>query len=192
MPNDVKKVVVGSPLVTGAAFAGLSGVLTLPTTEVSALAAGYKLAGYVGEEGVTQSIGADSSTIVAWGGDTVRTVQSSHDVTFALTMLETNEITQGVYYGTGNVVKTPSTVSTGEKLAIKVTSEVAPLMPWVFEIKDGLRRGRIVLPSAQVTERGDVTYVHSDAVQYPITLTAYPDSTGVKAYIYWDDGVFTP
>jgi hypothetical protein len=59
----------------------------------------------------------------------------------------------------------------------------------VFEILDGLRTGRVVLPDAQVTARGDVSYVDTDAVSYPVTLTAYPDANGVKAYIYWDDGV---
>jgi hypothetical protein len=191
MANDSTKVAVGAPKVTGAAFTAVSGT-TLPTTEVAALHANFKLVGYLSEAGLVQHIGTDSTDVTAWGGDIVRRVQTTHDVTYDLEMIETNEVTQGVYYGTANVVQTDGDVDDGERLAIQIKSTVLPRARWVFEFLDGDRVGRLVLPDAQVTGRGDVTYVHSDAVRYPVTLTAYPDSSGVKGYLYWDDGVLVP
>lgn len=191
MANDVTKVAVAGPKVAGAVYNAVSGT-ALPTTEVASLNAAFKLSGYIADSGLVQHIGADSTDVMAWGGDLVRRVQSSHDVTYDLELLETNEVSQGVYYGTANVAKTAAGVSAGEKLVIQIKATVLPRGPWVFEFVDGTRTGRLVLPVAQVTNRGDVTYVHSDAVRYPITLTAYPDASGVKGYLYWDDGVFAP
>jgi len=54
----------------------------------------------------------------------------------------------------------------------------------VIEAVDGTSIVRIVLPNAEVTEVGDRTYASGDATVYPVTVTAYPDSTGVKAYKY--------
>jgi hypothetical protein len=30
--------------------------------------------------------------------------------------------------------------------------------------------------------------VNGDAIMYPVTITAYPDASGVKAYLYYDNG----
>lgn len=191
MANDVTKVAVGKPKATGGAYTAPAGT-ALPTTEVAALNAAFKLTGYVSDAGVVQHMGNQTTEIIAWGGDTVRKIQTSQDVTYNLTMIETNSTSQKVFYGTSNVTVTAATVSAGEKLAIKITADELVQGPWVFELKDGLRTGRIVLPLAQVTSRGDVSYVDNSTVSYPVTLTAYPDGTGGKAYIYWDDGVFAP
>lgn len=198
MANDVTKVAVGTPKATGGAYVAPLGT-ALPTTESASLdtaftttAANGGLVGLIGSEGVVQTIGTSVTTISDWSGSPVRKVQSEHDVTYALTMLETNRVSQGVYYGPDNVSFTAATVSAGQKLAIKVAADVLPAASWIFELKDGLRTGRVVLPNAQVTDRGAVSFVNNDAVKYPITLTAYPDATGGKGYIYWDDGVVAP
>jgi hypothetical protein len=189
MANDITKVAVGGPKVAGAVYNAVAGT-ALPTTEVASLNAAFKLVGFLSESGLVQHIGTETTDVTAWGGDIVRRVQSTHDVTFDFEMLETNEWTQGLFYGTANVTKTAAGVSAGEKFAINFVSDQLPRSEWVFEFKDSTRTGRLVLPAAQITERGDVTYVHSDAIKYPVTLTAYPNASGIKAYLYWDDGVF--
>lgn len=189
MANDVTKVAVGKPKATGGAFTGPAGT-ALPTTEATALNAALHLLGYISDAGVTQHIANSTTDIVAWGGDTVRKIVTTEDVTFDFTMIETNAESQRAYYGSDNVTVTAATVSAGEKLAIEVRSGVLPIQPWVFELKDGARTGRIVVPLAQVSSRGDIAYVDNSAISYPTTLAAYPDGDGVKAYIYWDDGVF--
>lgn len=191
MANDVTKVAVGKPKATGGAFTAVAGT-PLPTTEASALNAAFKLTGYVSDAGLVQHVGTNTTDIVAWGGDTVRKIQTSHDLTYDLTLIETNEITQKEFYGPTSVTRTAPTSTAGEKLAVTVSATELPTKPWVFELKDGNRTGRIVLPLAQVSSRGDVSYVDNSAISYPLTLTAYPDGSGFKAYIYWDDGVFAP
>lgn len=186
--NSPRQVAVGKPKATGAAFSAPLGTV-VPVDLTTALVAAYLNAGYVSSDGVVQSIGADSNDVVAWGGDTVRKIQTSHDLSYALTLIETNVVSTGIYYGDDRVTLTPATATTGEKLAIRITSGELPHKVWVFELVDGARKGRIVLPDAQVSERGDVSFIDDDAVSYGLTLAAYPDATGTKGYIYWDNGV---
>lgn len=189
MPNNATLVAVGKPKATGGIYAGPAGA-TLPSDVSTALDVALKNVGYISSDGVVQTIATDSSDIVAWGGDTVRKIQTSHDVSYKYTMIETNDVSQKQYYGDGNVTTTAATTTSGTLTEIHINAEELPRGPRVIELKDGARTGRIVLPDAQVTARDDVSYVDQDAISYPVTVTAYPDQDGVKAYIYWDDGVF--
>lgn len=190
MANNASAVSIGKPAITGGALRAPLGT-ALPTDVVTALPVAFKALGYISSDGVVESTSTDSNDIVAWGGDTVRTVQTSHAVTYAFTMIETNSESVAVYYGDDNVTSTPATASTGNLLEVHVTSQELAHYVWDFELLDGTRTGRIVLPDGQVTERGDVSYIDDDAVSYPVTVSAYPDADGVKAYIYWDDGQIT-
>jgi hypothetical protein len=63
--------------VTGGVFRGVSGT-PVPTTVAGVLNAALKDQGYVGEDGITQSIDKDTTDITAWqGSDIVREVQTS-------------------------------------------------------------------------------------------------------------------
>jgi hypothetical protein len=55
-------------------------------------------------------------------------------------------------------------------------------------MKDGDARVLIVVPDGQVSETGEVSFVKSSALTWPVTLTTYPDADGVNVYIYLDDG----
>lgn len=164
--------------VTGGAYHATVGT-SLPTDATTALAAGFAEVGYIGEDGITQSIETDSEDIRAWqNGDVVRKVQTSHDLTFSFTMIESNQETLRVYYADADATTTTT----------EVKADAPTIESWVLEIVDDDSTIRIVLPSAQVTERGELTYKGDEAVGYEITLTAYPNSSGVKAYIYGDAG----
>ena len=99
MGNSAANVAVGKPDIAGGALRAPLGT-ALPTgTKVgaSALDPAFKAVGYISSDGVVESTSTDSSDIVAWGGDTVRTVQTSHAVTYAFTMIETNQESTSVY-----------------------------------------------------------------------------------------------
>lgn len=177
--NRAANVLVGKPLVTGGLLVGPLGT-TLPTSTATALDAAITAVGYVSEDGVTQTIDAGTQDIVAWGGDTVRTIQSDHKVSFQFKLLETNELSLRTYYGDANVTKNATT----NEIAARLKAGDLPHKSWIIEVRDGERDVRVVIPDGQVTDRGDLTYVHNDAVMYDLTLTAYPDSSGVKAYVY--------
>lgn len=169
MANTAANVRVG--VTGGVYFAPIA--TALPTDSDTALAGGYIDVGYISDDGVTQSIGTDITDVTAWqNGDVVRKVQTSHDLTYAFTMIETSEASMEAYYGN---------YTTG---TVEITGDVLARQRMVLEVLDGDDHIRVVLPDAQVTERGDVVYQNGEAVGYPVTVTAYPDSSGVKAYKY--------
>jgi hypothetical protein len=173
MANVAGNVIIGKPLVTGGVLTGPSGT-ALPTDTVEAPDPLIVAVGYVSDDGVTQAINTDSSDIKAWGGDTVRTVQTGHELTYKFTLIETNDLSLAVYYGDDNVSAGTAEIVKGD----------LPYKVWVIEVKDGDKRVRIVIPDGQVTDRGDITYKDDEAVAYEVTITCRADASGVKAYLY--------
>lgn len=160
--------------VTGGVFTAAVGT-TLPTTADATLNVAFVDLGYVSEDGITESQEADVTDIVAWqNGDVVRKVQTSHDLTYELTLIETKDDVLSSFYGP---------LSSG---VVEVTGDQLGRKSWVIDVVDGEHDIRVVIPEGQVTERGEVTYANGEAISYPLTITAYPDNSGVKAYIYRD------
>lgn len=164
MALDATKVRVG---VTGGVYVAPLAT-PLPTDATTALNAAFVELGYINDNGVTESQGISTNKIKAWqNGDVVRTVQTEHNLEYKFTPLESNANVIAQVYPSG-----------------QITGAQRGNQEWVFHVVDGANKIRVVLPNAQITNIGDVKYVNGDAVDYPLTITAYPDSSGVKAYIY--------
>lgn len=192
MADTAANVRIGKPASTGGVLVGAIGASpALPTDATTALAVGFNGVGYIGEDGVTMTQGTDVKEIKAWGGDTVRKVQTSHDCTFKFIMIETNQYSAKAYFGTSQVTYTPADATKGNRVAAQVSGAQLDHNKWVFEISDGLAKVRVCVPDGQITERGDLAFKTDEAIGYEVTVTAYPDGTGVKAYLYTDDGVHT-
>lgn len=158
--------------VTGVVYVAPLGT-TLPTNVNTTPNAAFRDLGYISDAGITQSISSDSTDIQAWqNATTVRTLQTSHTVTFQLEFLEVNWLTMDTYFGN---------FSGG---ASELTSDQTIRKSWIIHVDDGVTDFRIVIPEGQITERGDTVIVSGDAVKLPITISAYPDDTDVKAYWY--------
>lgn len=186
-----KDILVASPATATGGILGAPLGSTTPTDTVAAVDAAFEPHGYVGEDGLSMAIAKSIEKIRAWGGDTVRNVQTEHDVTFTFTLLETSEASAKAVFGDANVTVTAADTTSGNKLDITVTSDPLPEKAWVFDMKDGKKRVRVVVPNGQITETGDTQFVHSNATGWECTLEATPDENGVKAYIYSDDGETT-
>ena len=172
MANVAENVVVG--FTGGVNFGPLATVL--PVDAAAAIGVGFAEVGYLTEAGVTQSEGESQTKIKAWqGGDTVRIMTTDHALTYKFVMMETNPASLGLFYG-GNY--------TAGKVEIK--SGVKPHNAFVIEVMDGESHVRITIADGQVTERGDIVYVNTDAVAYPVTIECFPDATGAKATVYYD------
>lgn len=186
---SVKNVLQGKPVVTGGILRGTTGA-TLPT-DAAATLTGFAGLGYVSEDGLTEQIGRSTDKIKAWGGDVVKVVQTDFAVTYTFTLYEnTSDVLKSVY-GEDNVTTTAATATTGTLQAIKVNKETLAHAPWVFDMKDGNAKIRVVVPDGQITEVGDITYNDSGVIGYPVTLEAFADESGNQAYKYLDNGVYT-
>lgn len=172
MPNTASDVVVG--FTGGVNFAPVA--TALPADATTALGVGFLEVGYLTEAGVTQSEGETSTKIKAWqGGDVVRILTTEHALTFQFEMMETNPNSLGLFYGDNYTAGT-----------VEIKSGVKPHHAFVIEVRDGDSHVRIAIADAQITERGDIVYVNSDAVSYPVTIECFADAGGVKATVFYE------
>ena len=187
----VSKVVAGKPLASGGVLSGPIGT-TLPTDAVTAPDAAIKALGYASEDGLTEATERSTEKIKAWGGDIVKVVQSEFSVNYSFTLMHSNDADAlKVVYGDANVATTAATASTGTLQTVQINGDELEHRVFVFDMKDGKNRIRIVVPNGQVTEVGEVTYDDGGVVQYQVTVEAFEDESGNNAYKYIDDGVFS-
>ncbi len=173
-------VTTGKPKKGGAVFRAPLGT-TLPNDATTELDEAFICLGYCGEDGLTNANSPESDSIKAWGGDTVLTYQSAKEDTFSFVLIEAlNPDVLKAVYGDENV---DGTLDTG--ITVKANSNEQQAAAWVIEqvMRDGAHK-RIVIPSAAVTEVGDITYSDEEAVGYETTITATPDKDGNTHYEY--------
>lgn len=190
MANNSNLILQGKPPVTGGVLCDPTNAVTLPTTATAALPTGFIALGYVSEDGLSMTQDRSTDKIKAWGGDTVKVVQTDYGVTFSWTFMQTADpdVLRAVY-GAGNVTVTPATSTAGTQISIKGNADVLPRARWVFEMKDGNARVRIVVPVGQISAVGDLSFTDGDAIAYEVTLDTFPDSSGNSFYKYIDDGI---
>lgn len=184
-----------SAILAGAPVTATGGVLTAPlgttgpTSAVDVIAEFIKN-GFVGEDGVTKTIDASDEKIKAWGGSTVKIVRTEHSVSYTFTFLESaNADVLKLIHGEENVIVTPPTIDHGGQVEIRERGELIEPQAFVFDMKDGKNRIREFVPNGQLSHTGDVQFVHSAIISYAVTIEAFPDDDGVKAYSFMDDGI---
>lgn len=185
MPNNANYVGVGKPKVGGAVYIAPLGS-TAPTDATADLDEAFKLLGYISEDGVTISEERDSESISAWGGDTVRTTQTSYTETFAFTPIEVNPVVAESEYGSDNV-----SVESGKMTITHNSKEIPAVMIVIETVPNSDTVDRFFVPNAKLTEKGDQTLNDSDPMGRECTYTAMPDAQGNTAYEFITNATFT-
>ena len=181
MGNTASYTSAAKPRIAGGIYRAAK-TATAPTSADSSLDASFTCLGYISEDGVVNSIERDTETKKAWGGDTVLIIQNDFTDSFQFSLLEVlNKDVIGTVHGESNV--TGSDLASG--LKVSVNSQEPTEYMWVFDMimNDGVLN-RLVIPCARVQEVGDITYSSSDLVEYDVTITAIPDSSGNTHYEY--------
>lgn len=162
---------VSNPRATGTFFGAPLGT-TSPTNAIVALAPAFEDHGAVGESGIVRSVARDVQKKKSFGGKTVATLQNDYTETYQLTLLDDyNGTVLKRVFGEDNVIINVD----GFPEVIDSNSVVLPRGIFVIDTLDGERRlKRKVLFEAQVTTVGDITDVHTDTIEYQITIEVFP------------------
>lgn len=189
MSVTASNVLTGAPdqLTTGPILSAPRGT-ALPTGLDAVIDPAFEDSGYISEDGLTLTPERSTEQVRDWSGSVVRELLTEFAAKLAWAHLETNEQSLKNYLGDDNVTVVDATSTEGKRITALLRSTEMPRKPWLFKIKDGESRVLIVVPDGQVSETGEVAFVKSGAITWPVTLATYPDASGVNVYIYLDDG----
>ena len=166
--NNKKNVSLGKPKKTGCLYYAPAGT-TLPSDATTALPAAYTCVGYLSEDGVTNATDTDTTDINEMGGIKVLSEISGYGETWQFNMIETNEASLKLRFGTANVT------GTADKLTVYHAIPSGESLVLVFEIAmTGNRVKRIVVADGTITEFDDTTYSAGEAIGYGVTMSANP------------------
>ena len=189
MSVTATNVLTGAPdqLTTGPILSAPRGT-TLPTSLDDTIDPAFDDSGYISEDGLTLTPERSTEQVKDWSGSVVRELLTEFSAKLAWAHLETNEQSLRNYLGDENVTVVDATSTEGKRITALLRATEMPRKPWIFKIKDGESRVLIVVPDGQVSETGEVAFVKSGAITWPVTLATYPDANGVNVYVYLDDG----
>lgn len=164
MAKDTTEVRVA---VDGVVASGLTSAAA-PTNATTAAPIGFSDLGYVSEDGVTESTSQSIEKIKAWQKSAVvRSTVTDGEVTFGLTLIQTNAATLAEYYG--------AAVAVDGSLIVDPLRE-RPHRSYLIDVIDGAEVIRTYIPDGQVTEVGDQVYKGGEPIGYEITITAYDNA----------------
>lgn len=147
---------------------------TAPTDASTPLPAAWAGLGFVHEDGVTGSFEEDQEAIPAWQKATiVRTVTTSSEARFELTLIQSGPEVMELYYKGSTLVEGAE----GE-FSMSVAGPQPDPRAMCLDVVDGDHLERIYMPSAEVVERGEITYASSEPIGYAVTITAYASDLG--------------
>lgn len=158
---------------TGGVYVGAKGT-TGPTSATASIPSGFTTVGFLHDDGITFNPNEEVKDIKAFQNALiVRKVVTRDEYEFEFTMLETNATTVGLFFK--DAAFTGGAITAGNR----------DHRAFILDAVDGDKMSRWVLPDAEVTKRGNVTWKNDDAALYKVTITAYPSSAGSPGFFYY-------
>lgn len=174
MAGTASNVTTGKPKTGGAVAMAPLGT-TVPTDAKTALDNAFIDLGFVSEDGVTESVTISTTNIKEWGGGIVLVTQDEKTATLKFKLIEyLNANVQKFVNGDDNVT---GTLVAGMHIAVN-GDEADERILVIDQIMRNDTPFRIVIPRAQISEIGEVTYKSNEAVGYDVTVTAIKDDSG--------------
>lgn len=179
----VKKIAITKQFPGGVLFVAPAGT-PLPTNATDKLDDAFKNVADLNKDGITTSIGMDTTDIDDMDGKTAASFIASYSEKVQFTMLETTATVLRTRYGSNRVIANGEDVTsytTGMPNAEHI-SIVAELL-----LEGMNKKQRKVFPDAILTDSDDVQYHAGDAITYSVTFNTFPDKQGNNSYNYFAD-----
>lgn len=174
--------------VTGALYVAPTG--TTAPTDLGAWGVGWVDLGYISDDGVTESLNEDRQDFTPWQSAVpIRTEVTSSVMTFSATLWESKAATVSLFYRVAEDDMTVTGTTPNEIVSFNQAGKPArDTRAFGIDVIDGTYHRRIVLPFAEITERGDVSYKSDTLIGYEVTITAYPGTDGISAKRLFKEG----
>jgi hypothetical protein len=157
---------------------------TAPTDATTALAAAWKDMGGQTEAGVTIHQSTSTTEKKFYGSPAVqRTLITDQKYTIDAVFGQVSARTMEVFYRKALNSITPAT-TTGV-FSTTAGTYVRQLYALVVDMVDGVNHIRYYCPQVEVTSQGDIKIANSETLEFGVTLSAYPDSSGNAIYTYF-------
>jgi hypothetical protein len=151
----------------------LSSALVVPTTP-------WQDAGWISDTGLAKKINESVKQEYAYGsGASVRTLVSQRSIEFGLTVLETNLVSLPVSH---RLPLGAITVDPSGALTIAEGGIALPTYAFLADIVDNGNHVRVFCPSVAATSVTGWTAAPASLLDYPVSMTAYPDKFGNSVY----------
>jgi len=162
---------------------------TLTTAPWATLPAAWMDHGWMGDDGMANSMKRDITDHQAFGGDIVKVTQNKYTETLKATCFETNFNVLKTVYGDANVIVGGTT-----HRQTTVAHGSLPLGRYCFLWRciDGQKTRLVMVQSGQVVTVDDVIFVNKDLVKYTVTVQCYKPSPTVEAVTELIDEVDVP
>lgn len=127
--------------------------------------------GWIAEEGLTEAISRDSNAFTPWQSNSpVREAATSEEFTFSATLWTIGGLANAMRYGVPeeemDLIDDYVEFTQGQSLPEEFR------FPLSFDVLDGEKHRRFILPAASVIDPSDVTYSKGELVGYPMTWRA--------------------
>jgi hypothetical protein len=195
---DVQNIYAAEPTAAGSIFAAPRGTPgpTMPDPFLPLDAAFIDL-GDVGEDGFNEVTDRKIDKKRNFGGKVVKVLQTDFGKTIELVFLESlNAEVLKAIHGQTNVTVVPATADHGQIVEVRKNAKRLPHLSWVVDTIDSslgdgdefAAKYRSYIPNGQIVDTGDVKIVHSDTIEYKVTIEAFEDEDHQHIYTWTDDG----
>lgn len=199
--GNTKKIYAAEPTSAGSIYAAPVGTPgpSLPTP-FAALNVAFTSLGDVGEDGFNEVTDKKIDKKRNFGGKVVKVLQSEFGKTVELVFIESlNADVLKAIYGANNVTIVAATSTSGEIIQVNKNAKRLPHLSWVIDTVDSslgkdashVAKYRSYIGDGQITDTKDVKIVHTDTIEYGVTIECYEDANGNHMQTWSDDGVPT-
>jgi hypothetical protein len=196
---DAKLIYAAEPTAAGSISAAPLGTPgpSMPTP-FDELDAGFVDLGDVGEDGFNEVTDRKIDKKRNFGGKVVKVLQTEFGKQIELVFLESlNADVLKAIHGRKNVTVQAATADHGQIVEVRKNARRLPHLSWVVDTIDSslgdgediTAKYRSYIPDGQIIDTGDVKIVHTDTIEYKVTIEAFADEDGEFIYTWTDDGL---